>query len=163
MNVNEAQVSNECEEQAREDIYAAFAEWAKRYPLSWTADEMTEYWTEEPQYDKQKGLIRARPEYRKAIEKLLPELLAAKKAEYEQKAALYWIVRRALPGSSKFDYKVCDTREEAETALDEYKARDKSEAQIQAVQQYEVLRGDCCLWDTWLDGRLIYQDLWEQI
>lgn len=149
----------ECEEQAREDIAAAFGEWDRSRPIAWTADEMASYWTDERGMDERAAVIRDRREYTAAIERILPRQLATERKGFEQRAVAVWVARRSLPGTQAFGYTVCGSEEEAQAIVDADAASAETEADRQAARQSAVVRGDRCLWDTYQDGRLIYADL----
>lgn len=149
----------ECEERAREDIAAAFGEWDRECPLSWTADEMVCYSTDGNSMDERASIIRARVEYGTAVERILPAMLATERQAFEQRAVAHWVARVSLPGTQSFGYTVHDSEDEAQAVIDELEASADTEADRQAARQSAVVRGDRCLWDTWQDGRLIYADL----
>lgn len=153
----------ECEDRARDDIAVAFGEWDREYPLTWTADEMASYWTDERDMDERAEAIRERGEYRAAIERILPRMLEIEQQGFEQRAVAYWVARVSLPGTQSFGYTVHDSEDEAQAAIDEFNASAETEADRQAARQSAVVRGDRCLWDTWQDGRLIYGRLVQSL
>lgn len=149
----------ECEEQAREDIAAAFSDWDREYPLAWTADEMVDYWTSERAMDDRAATIRERREYANAVEHILPGMLDIDRKAFEQRAAACYVATISLPGSSQFSYSVHDSEDAAHEAIEAFERDADTEELRNAARQSAVLRGQRCLWDTWQDGRLIYSDL----
>ena len=145
----------ESEEQAREDIAAAFAEWDREYPLRWTEEEMIDYWTRERSMDERDDTIRARAAWATAIERLLPTMLETERKAFEQRAAAYHVARVGLPGTQSFSYTV---HEDVEAAHDAIEASE-SDASRSTARDSAVMTGSSCLWDTWQDGRLIYREL----
>lgn len=145
----------ECEEQARKDIAAAFAEWDRKYPLRWTEEEMIDYWTRERSMDERDDTIRARAAWATAIERLLPTMLETERKAFEQRAAAYHVARVGLPGTQSFSYTV---HEDVEAAHDAIEASE-SDASRSTARDSAVMTGSSCLWDTWQDGRLIYREL----
>lgn len=145
----------ESEEQAREDIAAAFAEWDREFPLSWDAEEMVDYWTSNRSLDARADAIRNRSTYTQAVERILPAMLETERKGWEQRAAAYHVARIGLPGSSTFSYSVHTDLEAAHDALDVV----ENDTMRSAARDRAVMSGARCLWDTWRDGRLVYRDL----
>lgn len=149
----------ECEKQASEDIAAAFGEWDRERPLAWTADELVSYWTDERDSDERAATIRDRREYARAVERILPGMLATERLGFEQRAAAYYVARISLPGSARFSYSVHDSADAAGEVIEAFEREADTEELRNAARQSSVLSGPACLWDTYQDGRLIYADL----
>lgn len=151
--------TKECEEQAREDIAAALNEWDRSRPLAWTSDEMVSFWTDERDHDKRAATIRDRSEYAAAVERLLPKQIETDRRGFEQRAGAFWIARFDYPGARDFSFVVCESEGEARGLVVEAAEEAETVQERERAARSAAVCADKVLWETYLDGKLVYADL----